>query len=213
MSLTLKKILNLNKKAWDNIAEIYDDRQISPISNTFKEFLEYLPDGAEVLDLGCGSGIPYARYMADNRFKVTGIDLSEKMVKLASGNVPEAHFLQRSMTEIKFKDKFDGACSSFSMLLLAPEMFLEAARGIHKALVSGGFFYLSLNEPPNSVDDPDDDTYVNIMGQDMYSRAYTVGEITAIFTGLGFTQVSFHREIQHSKEFGEEHVIEFIYQK
>ena len=122
--ITLKKILDLNKKAWDNLAETYDSRQISPISDTFKEFIGYLPEKSRVLDLGCGTGIPYAKYMADNWYRVTGIDLSEEMIKVASRNVPEARFLQRSMTEIQFKDEFDGACSSFSMLLLSPEMFI-----------------------------------------------------------------------------------------
>ena len=213
MSLTLKKILELNKKAWDNLAETYDDRQKPPTSNIFKEFIEHLPANGRILDLGCGTGTPYARFMVDNRFKVTGIDLSDEMVKTASRNVPEAHFLQMSMTEIPFKDEFDGAISSFSMLLLSPEMFLETAKRIHAALKTGGLFYLSLNEPPNHFDDPDEDVYVNVMGQDMYSRAYTVEEVEAIFTGLGFTRISFHREIQCSEEFGEEHVIEFIYQK
>ena len=40
-----------------------------------------------------------------------------------------------------------------------------------------GHFYLSLNEPVGEQDDPESETYVNIMGQDMYSRAYTVEEI------------------------------------
>ncbi len=213
MSLKLKKILELNKKAWNNLAETYDDRQISPISNIFKEFIERLPANGCLLDLGCGTGIPYARFMGDNSFRVTGIDLSEEMVKTASRNVPEADFLQMSMTEISFKDEFDGVISSFSMLLLSPEMFLETAKRIHITLRTGGLFYLSLNEPPNSVEDPDEEVYANIMGQDMYSRAYTVEEVEAIFTDLGFTQVSFHREVQYSKEFGEEHVIEFIYRK
>ena len=209
----MKKILDLNKKAWDNIAETYDDRQILPISDRFKEFIRSLPTNGCILDLGCGTGIPYARFMVDNGFKVTGIDISEDMVRVASRNVPEAHFLQMSMTDISFKDEFDGAISSFSMLLLSPEMFIETAKRIQMALRTGGLFYLSLNEPSNSNDDPDEDVYVNIMGQDMYSRAYTVEEIEAIFTGLGLIQVSFHREIQCSMEFGEEHVIEFIYQK
>jgi hypothetical protein len=33
------------------------------------------------------------------------------------------------------------------------------------------------------------------------------------FPPLGFTRVKFHREIQVSKESGEEHVIKFIYRK
>ena len=51
------------------------------------------------------------------------------------------------------------------------------------------------------------------MGQDMYSRAYTVDEIEEIFLPIGFTLVEFNRVIHVSEEFGEEHVIEFIYRK
>lgn len=209
----MKKILDINKKAWDNLAENYDKRAISPISDTFKEFLSYTPKNGHILDVGCGTGIPYAKFMVNQGYRYTGIDLSDEMVKVAHRNVPEAHFLQMSMTEIPFKTEFDGVVSSFSMLLLTPEMFREVAKRIYDALIDGGLFYLSLNEPTNAVKDADEEAYVNIMGQEMYSRAYTVSEVRKIFTGLRFLQVSFHREIQYSKEFGEEHVIEFIFKK
>lgn len=209
----MKKILNLNKRAWDNLAENYDERMISPISETFKAFIELIPEQGRLLDLGCGTGIPYARFMAEQGFTVTGVDLSKEMVKVASVNVPSACFVQMSMTDIPYIDEFDGVVSSFSMLLLPPELFKEAAKRIHQALHNGGLFYLSLNEPPNASEDPDKEAYVNVMGQDMYSRAYMVDEIEEIFTGLGFQRVKFHRETQFSEEFGEEHVIEFIYRK
>lgn len=70
-----------------------------------------------------------------------------------------------------------------------------------------------MNEPVGEQDDPDSEVYVNIMGQDMYSQAYMVEEIEGVFQPLGFKLMSFNREIQVSDEFGEEHVIEFIYRK
>ncbi len=76
-----------------------------------------------------------------------------------------------------------------------------------------GHFYLSLNDPVGEQDDPESEVYVNIMGQDIYSRAYTVEEIEGVFQPLGFKPVSFTREVQVSEELGEEHVIEFIYRK
>jgi hypothetical protein len=135
------------------------------------------------------------------------------MVKIASKNVPEASFVQLSINEITYKDEFDGVMSSFSMLLLPPDLFKETASRVCSALVEGGYFYLSLNEPASVSDDPDSDAFVNIMGQDMYSRAYTVEEVESIFLPLGFSPVKFNRYIHFSEEFGEEHVIEFIYQK
>jgi len=93
-----------------------------------------------VLDLGCGTGLPYARHMVDEWFDVMGVDLSEEMVKVATRNVPEAAFAQLSMSEIDYRDEFDGVISSFSMLLLSPALFKETASRIHSALVDRGTF-------------------------------------------------------------------------
>lgn len=209
----MKDLLDLNKRAWDNIAKKYDDRTETPISDIFATFSEKLPERGKALDLGCGTGLPYARYLVEKGFDVLGVDLSEEMVKVASKNVPEASFVHLSMNEITYRDEFDGVVSSFSMLLLPPDLFKETASRIYSALVEGGYFYLSLNEPASISDDPDSEVYVNIMGQDMYSRAYTVEEIEGYFRPLGLSLVKFDRDIQVSEEFGEEHVIEFIYQK
>jgi len=201
----------MNKKAWDKIAESYDDRAIPPISSLFNEFTKLVK--GRILDMGCGTGVPQARFLIGKGFDVLGVDLSEEMIKVASCNIPEARFEQISMTDIPYVSEFDGVLSNFSMLLLTPKQFKETARRIHSALKDGGYFYLALNEPAEKPSDPESDVFVNIMGQEMYSRAYTVKEIKETFTPLGFTQVKFHREIQFSKEFGEEHVIEFIYRK
>ena len=208
-------LLDLNKRAWDKLAERYDDRSgaLKEFSDVFNTFMEKLPQGGRVLDLGCGTGLPYAGHLVENGFDVLGVDLSDEMVKVSSKNVPGANFVQLSMSEIPYRDEFHGVISSFSMLLLSPDLFKETASRIHSALVDGGFFYLSLNEPIGESDDPESEVFVNIMGQDMYSRAYTVQEIEGVFRPLGFRPVKVHREVQVSEEFGEEHVIEFIYQK
>jgi ubiquinone/menaquinone biosynthesis C-methylase UbiE len=57
----LKDILDLNKRAWDNIAKKYDDRTQQEISDIFIEFTRTLPEKGKVLDLGCGTGIPYTK--------------------------------------------------------------------------------------------------------------------------------------------------------
>ena len=211
----MKDLLDLNKQAWDKLAERYDNRAgaLKEFSDVICTFMEKLPKGGKVLDLGCGTGLPYARYLVKEGFDVLGVDLSEEMVRIASKNVPDAKFVQLSMNEITYMDEFDGVMSSFSMLLLSPDLFKETASRVYSALVDGGYFYLSLNEPVGESEDPDSEVYVNIMGQDMYSRAYTVEEVEGVFQPLGFSLVKFNREVQVSEEFGEEHVIEFIYRK
>ncbi len=80
----MTKILDLNKRAWDNLAGNYNERTISPISEVFKRFTDALPEEGRVLDLGCGTGVPYAKFLAGEGFDVIGVDLSKEMVKVAS---------------------------------------------------------------------------------------------------------------------------------
>ena len=209
----MKYILDLNKRAWDNLANNYDARTIQELSKTFINFTSMLPEKGKVLDLGCGTGLPHDKYLAEAGFHVLGVDISEEILKKAKMNVPDGTFFQLSMNKIEYTEEFNGVISSFSMLLLPPDLFKETAYRIHSALVKGGYFFLSLNEPANGQGDIDSEAFTNIMGQDMYSRAYTVGEVQSIFTPLGFSQVKFNRDTHVSDEFGEEHVIEFIYQK
>jgi SAM-dependent methyltransferase len=51
-----------------------------------------LADGADVLELGCGAGLPVMRRLAQ-RHRVTGVDLSARQIELARANVPDAAFL------------------------------------------------------------------------------------------------------------------------
>jgi ubiquinone/menaquinone biosynthesis C-methylase UbiE len=69
---------------------------------------EYVP-GTSLLDLGCGGGVtPYQMNENDllNKIKYTGVDSSEKMLKLASNKNPKAKFV---LSPIEYFDegKFD----------------------------------------------------------------------------------------------------------
>jgi cyclopropane fatty-acyl-phospholipid synthase-like methyltransferase len=56
-----------------------------------------LTNGARVLDLGCGAGVPAARLLADEGFAVTGLDVSEVQIARARSLVPEADFVVGDM--------------------------------------------------------------------------------------------------------------------
>jgi trans-aconitate methyltransferase len=52
-------------------------------------FLALLPPDASVLDLGCGSGEPIARYFIENGCRVTGVDSSVSLVALCQQRFPD----------------------------------------------------------------------------------------------------------------------------
>src|SRR5262249_54818182 len=59
-----------------------------------------LPDGADVLELGCASGGLTTQALA-TRFKLTGVDLSARNIALARTHIPTATFLHADMTELE----------------------------------------------------------------------------------------------------------------
>ncbi len=44
--------------------------------------------GARVLDLGCGSGMPVGRYLAESGLLVTGVDASPTLISLCRERLP-----------------------------------------------------------------------------------------------------------------------------
>lgn len=204
-------IIKLNKKAWDNAAEAYEQEFHGKIHSLFNYFCEKLPKGGYILDLGSGTGLPYAKLLIGKGFKVLGIDISTKMIKLAKKNVPNAKFEEISMTEINFKKEFNGIFSSYSMLLLSPSLFKETAKRIAQALKKGGIFYLCLNGPWNEDAELDTDVIIKFKGEEMYSRPYSREEILNTFIPLGMKLLKFESEIITSKTFGKENMNTYIF--
>ena len=115
--------------------------------------LEYFPDNAQVLDLGCGAGrttIP----MAEMGLKVVGIDFSPSMIQMAQelakvSNV-EPDLQVMDAMDLKFADSnFDIALFSYNGLELLPgvEGKKRALREIHRVLKPGGLFVFCAHSP------------------------------------------------------------------
>jgi 2-polyprenyl-3-methyl-5-hydroxy-6-metoxy-1,4-benzoquinol methylase len=81
------------------------------------------PAGGDVLDLGCGNGIPAAKWLSDSGFRVTGVDLSDTMVERARDLVPAATFLRGDMAlaeEVDFGTSTFHAVVSLYALIHVP---------------------------------------------------------------------------------------------
>jgi SAM-dependent methyltransferase len=207
-------ILKLNKKAWDKIGTKTASFNIKgkKYLELFNLFCSKLPKNAHILDFGCGPGLPFTKELIYRGFRVTAIDISNKMIEIVKENVPEANYIQTSMTEINFENKFDGIFSGYSMLCLDPKNFKIAADKIVKSLKQNGYFLLSLNEPPPEGHD-EKENYTIVMDQKIYSRPYTEKEIRNIFSNLSMKIIKVGREIINSKEYGKEYALFILMQK
>jgi predicted TPR repeat methyltransferase len=71
----------------------------SPALDWLRDLDARLPDASEVLELGCGRGVPGTRELA-RRHRVTGVDISAVQIELARHHVPEASFVHADAAEL-----------------------------------------------------------------------------------------------------------------
>jgi SAM-dependent methyltransferase len=71
----------------------------SPALEWLRDLDTRLPDGANVLELGCGRGVPGTRHLA-RRHRVTGVDISAVQIELARHHVPEASFMHADALDL-----------------------------------------------------------------------------------------------------------------
>lgn len=84
--------------------------------------LDTMPaDGREVVDLGCGTGMPIAGYLISRGCRVTGIDGAEAMLGRARESFPEQVWIRADMRELPDIGAFDAVVAWHSFFHLTPE--------------------------------------------------------------------------------------------
>lgn len=134
------------RKGYDLMAgDYHDNRHIFDNKKELEDFTGLLPRNANVLDLGCGAGVPVTKFLVDSGLSVTGVDFSESMLNLATINVPEATFIKKNMTELDFKDNtFDGLTACFSIIHVPREKHVPLFQTFHRILTPNGILLISM---------------------------------------------------------------------
>ena len=84
-------------------------------------FLALLPPGASVLDIGCGTGQPIARYLIERGCQVTGIDSSPALIGICKDRFPDQEWVVADMRGLSSDRRFDGILAWDSFFHLSPE--------------------------------------------------------------------------------------------
>lgn len=141
-------------------------------------FIDALPRGAHVLDLGCGPGI-IAAHMAGSGLRVTATDASREMIALAAGS-PGVTARLATFDEITGKDIFDGIWANFSLLHAPRADMPRHLAALHAALKPGGLFHIALKSGT--------DAHRDSLGR-LYTY-YTADELDTLLRAAGFTPFS-----------------------
>ncbi|MFW9767303.1 MAG: class I SAM-dependent methyltransferase [Candidatus Thorarchaeota archaeon] len=128
------------RDGYDKIAEEYSrDREDSDNSKEIQEFIDILPKGASVLDIGCGGGVPILKRMIAEGYDATGIDFSTGMLEVARRNVPEATLIHGDATKTEFdENSFDGIISTYAIIHIHKSLHPMMYTRMYKWLKPGG---------------------------------------------------------------------------
>lgn len=83
-------------------------------------FLALVPAGGSILDIGCGTGDPIARYVIERGYRVTGIDSSPTLIALALERFPQQQWSVADMRALDLGRRFDGLIAWHSFFHLSP---------------------------------------------------------------------------------------------
>jgi SAM-dependent methyltransferase len=107
------------------------------------ELVTRLADGARVLELGCGSGSPETKRLAQ-RFAVTGVDISPRQVERARAAIAEAEFVHADFVELDLPAGSYDAVAAFYVFNHVPRDLLGPLLGrIHGWLAEDGWLLTS----------------------------------------------------------------------
>jgi SAM-dependent methyltransferase len=84
-------------------------------------FLALLQPGASILDLGCGSAEPIARYFIEKGCHVTGVDSSPALIDLCKSRFPDQNWIVNDMRTLSLSRSLDGILAWDSFFHLCPE--------------------------------------------------------------------------------------------
>ena len=108
---------------------------------TMQAWARTLPQGASVLDLGCGPGSPRSRVLIDEGFNVYAVDAAPSMAHEYQRSFPNACVAYEAAEESSFFDRKFDAVVAWGLLFLLPEQTQRTTiHRVAQALKQGGRF-------------------------------------------------------------------------
>jgi SAM-dependent methyltransferase len=142
-------------------------------------FLALVPDKGRLLDVGCGSGEPIARYLIEAGYDVSGVDSSPPLIALCAERFPASQWAVADMRELNLGRQFDGivAWDSFFHLTHDDQRAMFPIFGRHAA--AGGAL-LFTSGPAHGV------AIGSFHGEPLHHASLDAAEYRALLDRAGF---------------------------
>jgi SAM-dependent methyltransferase len=173
---------------YDSIADRYLEWAASfhPLAVRWVEnLLRRLPVGSDLLDLGCGRGVPATRALAQ-RHRVTGVDISRAQIERARREVPEATFLQGDAATLEWPSaSFDAVVSLYMFGHVPRRQQARLLERIGSWLRPGGWLLCTMG-----IGGSDDVVEDDWLGVPMFFASFDADTNRGLVRDAGFELVS-----------------------
>ena len=157
------------------------------------KLFEVVPSGSEVLELGCGSGVPVAKALAE-RYKLTGVDISKAQLDRAHVNVPTARFIQSDMMAGPFPaEAFDAVVALFCITHVPRGEHADLLAQMRSWIKPGGYLLANMGsgDDPGTIEE-------DWLGTPMFFSGFDAATNTRLLQEAGFdiieAEVITHKE-------------------
>jgi SAM-dependent methyltransferase len=187
-------------RGYDRIALRYAAWKVegNPAMRFVRELDALLPDGCDILELGCGRGVPVTRELA-KRHRLTGVDISAAQVELARHHVPEASFVHADYTELDVAPgSFDAVVAILTLTHVPRDEHAGLLAQIAEWLREGGRLLCSLGagDTPAAIE-------ADWLGAPMYFSHYDADTNRRLVRDAGFELLRDELVTMHEEGHGE----------
>lgn len=185
----LQQIAAETPAVYDRQAAAFDRQRLRSLSERIwlERFTDWLPQGARILDLGCGAAEPIATWLIGRGFRVTGLDLSQAMLAIARSRFPDGDWRHGDMRTLDLSERFDGIVGWHSFFHLTREEQRRTLPRLAAHLHTGGVLLLT-------VGPEDGETVGQVGGEPVYHASLAPQVYATLLGDLGLDVIAFVAE-------------------
>ena len=177
------------RDVYDRQAADYDAQRSRAFfeARWLSRFADSLPEGARVLDLGCGAGEPIAGWLIREGYRVTGTDFSDAMLDIARRRFPEGDWRNQDMRTLDLPDRFHGIIGWDSFFHLTPDEQRATIPRLARHLEPDGVLLVTVGHIPGEVTG-------HVGGETVYHASLSVEEYARVMDQAGLRLVAYIAE-------------------
>lgn len=144
-------LIDNHTSIYDPFAQMYNEAWGPPYCQKIIPILEqlllrHLQKGAQILDIGCGTG-QILQQLLIKGYQVTGLDASEGMLHYARQNAPEGQFIQTDAGFFNLPPTFDAVVSTNAALnhFLNLQELTKVFQNVYETLLENGLFFFDMD--------------------------------------------------------------------